>query len=421
MEPIAETDSPQRRLLTRNRLLATGLLVAAALAYVALSVWYDPDSFWIAWGRAATEAAMIGALADWFAVTALFRRPMGLPIPHTAIVPRHKDRIAEGLGGFIEKNFLDPALIAARLKAADPASRLARFLSDDANASLVADRIADGITPMVAGLDSDEMRGLFARTLGEQLRRARFSLLLGRTLDVVLSGDHHAVLIERLTEAGHRYLDRHEQDIEQAVEKRTAWWMPRQIDRRMARGITQALRDWLNELAQPGSVTRGRLEEALRRYAYDLRQSAPANPSAQEDVEAAKDRLLDQPEIKAVLGDLWDGLRRAVVSDLADRDSATKAALRTALKGLATALQRDEDARREVNDIAVALVEAMVVPSRAAIGRFVADVVKGWDTATVVGRLELAVGPDLQYVRISGTLVAAAIGSVIFFIDRAFL
>ena len=122
-----------------------------------------------------------------------------------------------------------------------------------------------------------------------------------------------------------------------------------------------------------------------------------------------------------MLGDLWDGLRRAVVSDLADRDSATKAAIRTALKGLATALQRDEDARREVNDIAVALVEAMVVPSRAAIGRFVADVVKGWDTATVVGRLELAVGPDLQYVRISGTLVAAAIGSVIFFIDRAFL
>jgi uncharacterized membrane-anchored protein YjiN (DUF445 family) len=421
MEPINTADSQQRRLLTRNRLLATGLLVAAAAIFIVLSFVHDPQNFWISWGRAATEAAMIGALADWFAVTALFRRPLGLPIPHTAIVPTHKDRIADGLGGFIEKNFLDPDLIAARLQAADPANRLANFLSNGANATLVADRIADSITPMVAGLDGEEMRGLFAQTLGEQLRRARFSLLLGRILDVVLSGDHHAVLIDRLTNAGHAYLDSHETDIEQAVEKRTAWWMPRQVDRRMAKGITQALRDWLTDLNEPGSLSRGRLEEALRRYAYDLRQQAPANASAQEDIEAAKDRLLDQPEIKAVLGDLWDGLRGAVTVDLADRNSHTRTAIRTALMGLAAALQRDDNAKREVNEISVALVEALIVPSRAAIGRFVSDVVKGWDTQTVVDRLELAVGPDLQYVRISGTLVATAIGSAIFLIDRAVL
>lgn len=364
---------------------------------------------------------MIGALADWFAVTALFRRPMGLPIPHTAIVPRHKDRIAEGLGGFIEKNFLEPTLIARRLEAADPAEKLARFLNDETNGAIVADRIAEGITPMIGGLDSDEMRTLFAQTLDEQLRRARFSLLVGRILEVVLSGNHHAVLIDRLTQAGHHYLDRHEKDIEQAVEKRTAWWMPRQIDRRMAKGITGALRDWLNELSQPGTVTRSRLEEALRRYAYDLRQQTPVNVKAQRDVEAAKDRLLEQPEIKAVLGDLWDGLRSAVASDLADTNSHTRKAVRTALNGLAAVLERDEDARHEVNQITVALVEALVVPSRAAIGRFVSDVVKGWDTATVVDRMELAVGPDLQYVRISGTIVATLIGSAIFFIDHLLL
>lgn len=417
MEPITNTDNQQRRLLSRNRLLATGLLVAAALAFIALSLVYDPHNFWISWGRAATEAAMIGALADWFAVTALFRRPLGLPIPHTAIVPRHKDRIAEGLGGFIEKNFLDPDLIAARLLAADPATRLSNFLSDETNATLVADRIADGITPMIGGLDGEEMRGLFAQTLGDQLRRARFSLLLGRILDVVLTGDHHAVLIDRLTKAGHDYLDRHEKDIEQVVEKRTSWWMPRQIDRRMAKGITQALRDWLTDLGEPGSLTRGRLEEALRRYVYDLQQPSPTNESAQADIEAAKERLLEQPEIKAVLGDLWDGLRGAVASDLADTDSHTRNAIKTALMGLAAALQRDDNARREVNEISVAMVEALVVPSRTAIGRFVGDVVKGWDTATVVDRLELAVGPDLQYVRISGTLVATAIGSALFLID----
>ena len=421
MEPIVNANGQQRRLLSRNRMAATGLLIAAAVAFIGLSLAHGAQNFWISWGRAATEAAMIGALADWFAVTALFRRPMGLPIPHTAIVPRHKDRIAEGLGGFIEKNFLEPTLIARRLEAADPATRLARFLNDETNGAMVADRIAEGITPMIGGLDSDEMRTLFAQTLDEQLRRARFSLLVGRILEVVLAGNHHAVLIDRLTSAGHHYLDRHEKDIEQAVEKRTAWWMPRQIDRRMAKGITSALRDWLNELSQPGTVTRGRLEEALRRYAYDLRQQTPVNVKAQQDVEAAKDRLLEQPEIKAVLGDLWDGLRSAVATDLADTNSHTRKAVRTALTGLAAVLERDEVARREVNQITVALVEALVVPSRAAIGRFVSDVVKGWDTATVVDRMELAVGPDLQYVRISGTIVATLIGSAIFFIDRLLL
>lgn len=402
-------EARQRRLLARNRALATGLLLAAAAGFTAATIW-GGDGFWIGWARAASEAAIIGALADWFAVTALFRRPLGLPIPHTAIVPRNQARIADGLGGFIERNFLDPGLVAQRLGQARPGARLGAWLSRPGAADALAGRAADGLPTVLRGLESPDLRRLFAETVGEQLRATRLGPLLGRSMDIVLTGDHHAPLIDRMVRSGRDYIDRHEGDLERMVERRTAWWIPRRVDRRMARSIAQALRELLAELGQPGSHARVRLEEALRALAFDLQHRSPSGAA----VDRAKERLLDTPEIQTVLGDLWDALRRTLDSDLATDQSRTRQALATALTGLGQTLTEDERARANVDALALQLVEAVIVPARQPIARFVADVVRGWDSRTVVDRLELAVGPDLQYVRISGTLVATLIGSAIY-------
>jgi uncharacterized membrane-anchored protein YjiN (DUF445 family) len=234
--------------------------------------------------------------------------------------------------------------------------------------------------------------------------------VLGQALDLVLKGDHHAPLIARAVTAGRDYIDRHEGDLEQMVEQRTAWWIPRRVDRRMARSIAQALRELLADLGQPGSDARVRLEEALRAVAHDL-QHEKASAQA---VDRAKERLLDQPDVQAVLGDLWDALRRTLEGDLDRADSRTRTALAAALAALGESLRRDPAARAQVDGLARQLVEALIVPARTPIARFVTDVVRGWDSRTVVDRLELAVGPDLQYVRISGTLVATLIGSAIY-------
>jgi|GEM_PF-209735 len=411
--PGADADayvSRQARLLRRNRRLATGMLLAAAAIFLAASLPGGPPGFWRGLLIAAAEASIIGALADWFAITALFRRPLGLPIPHTAIVPRRKDRIAEGIGGFIASHFLDPDLVSRRLAAGGSAGRLGRFLADGTRRRRLARQLRQSLRPFLGGLEAPQTRAIFIDATAEKLRETAVAPLVARAMRQILEGNHHAPAITRLVAAGRRYLDTHEAEIAEAVEQRTAWWVPRLVDRRMARSIAKALRELLDELASPGSLARARLEEALRRVAHDIDH----RPQTRAAVEAGKNRLLDQPDLRLVFGDLWDVLQRSLVEDVESEPSRLEDGIESALAGFAERLAADERLRGEIDRAIAALAGQIVAPWRESAGRFVTDVVKAWDTRTVVDRLELALGADLQYVRMSGTVVAAVIGSALY-------
>lgn len=409
-----DSDAGARRALYRNRALATGLLVLMALLFVALKFVPQPG-FWVLLLRAAAEAAVVGALADWFAVTALFRRPLGLPIPHTAIVPRNKDRIGEGLGRFVERNFLDPDLVAARLRALDPAARLAAWLARPGNAEGVADRLVASLPGLIRSVEDRELRNFFVQAQGERLRSVEVAPLLGRVLDLLLAGGHHQTAIERMVAAALDYVERNEDRLEALVGERSGWWIPRTVDRRMARAVTQGVRDLLAELLDPASHARIRLEMAVEELATDLR----SDPAMRAKVEAAKRQLLDQPEIQAWLGRLWDEMRGAILADLGAPDGRMRAAAAAALRSFGPSLEADPVMRTRLNVAVEALAVRMVVPWRRGIGRFISDVVRSWDARTVTERLELAVGSDLQYVRISGTLVAALVGTGLFLVNAA--
>ncbi|EWY37260.1 membrane protein [Skermanella stibiiresistens SB22] len=410
---IDEHEAGQRRLLRRNRSLATGLLLFAASLFVALRFVPDPG-FWILLLRAASEAAIVGALADWFAVTALFRRPLGLPIPHTAIIPSNKDRIGDGLGGFVERNFLEPSLVVAKLRSVDPAARLVRWLNAPGMAEALAARLAASLPSLIHSIEDRELRVFFGRALGEQLRGTEVAPLIGKVLGVLVASGQHQPLLERAVGWAIDLVERNQGRLETMVGQRSGWWIPKAIDRRVARQLSQGAHDYLSELLDPASPLRIRMELAVEDLARDLQEDADTRAQ----VEDAKSRLLDRPEIQAWLGGLWDEVRRITLDDLERPDGRTREAVTTALRSLGAALEADPAMRARLNASVERLALDLITPWRRGIGRFIAEVVHGWDAGTVSDRIEMAVGSDLQYVRISGTIVAALVGSVLFLVTR---
>lgn len=406
----------QRRALRRNRAAATILLLLMAGVFVATSTVREPG-FWIGLLHATAEAGVIGGLADWFAITALFRRPLGLPIPHTAILPRNKDRIGEGLGIFLERHFLTEELLVARLRDFDIAQRIATWLADRGHAAFLTDRLVVVLPHVAAALDDRELRAFTAKALGIRLRDIDIAPLLGKALGVLTAGGYHGAVLDRASELGRDFLDRNTEQLAEATAdgRKRRWWMPNAVNRQMARAILKGLRDLFADLQVPDSNMRRRVLAAIDEVARDLFTS----PLYRARLEAVKHELLERPEIQMWLGSVWDEIRNSVLKDLAASPSHTRDGLTTALVSIGRALQTDAAMRARLNKL---IEEAVVglLPWRGELARFVADVVHRWDERVLVQRMELALGADLQYVRFTGTLVGAAIGSLLFLLPHLF-
>jgi uncharacterized membrane-anchored protein YjiN (DUF445 family) len=410
--PAFADEAGMRRALRRNRALATGILGVAAIIFLATSAVRDPG-FWIALVRAGAEAALVGGLADWFAVTALFRHPFGIPIPRTAIVPRNKDRIGEGLGQFVERNFLAPEILAARLAALAPVKCAADWLADPGNAELVASRIAEALPPIIRSLEDRELRDFIARSFHEQLREVELAPVLGQLLSLLTRSGQYDALFDRALDAVHELLAANADRLYAMVAERSRWWIPRAMDRRIAERIIDGIEEILAELRQPAGEARGRFRAAVEGMAADL----VASPLWRRRVAEIKDRLLEQKEVQDWLGAVWDELRRIVLEDLAAPASRTRAAMTQGLASLGRTLAGDAEMQLRLHG-GIEHVALAVVPWRGQIAALIAEVVRSWDAGTVAARLELAMGSDLQYIRMNGTLVGACVGCLLFLIAR---
>jgi uncharacterized membrane-anchored protein YjiN (DUF445 family) len=408
---LPDTADHQRRALSRNRLLATLLLLAAAAGFFATHLVPQPN-FWILLLRAGSEAAVVGGLADWFAVTALFRHPLGLPIPRTAIIPKSKDRIGEGLGDFVERNFLSPDIIAAKLREIEPARHAAEWLAQPDHARGVAGQIASLLPYAVRSLDDAEVRAFVLRSFGEQLREIDLAPVMGRVIALVTASGQYDVVFDRLLDGAQALVAANEERIYAMVAERSRWWIPKQIDRRIAQAILGGVEELLAELRTPGSTGRDELRRAVASLADDL----VVSPEQRRRFNEAKDRLLDHPEVQAWLARIWDDLRRIVIDDLSSPRSRTREAAYTAVLSFGRTLASDRpmQARLEAMLEQVALA---AVPWRGRIGALIAEVVRSWDARTVSERLELAIGSDLQYIRMTGTLVGACVGCALYLVS----
>ena len=399
----------QRRSLRRHRTVATSLLVVMGVAYFG-AVRSGLPGFWMDLLRAGTEAALVGGLADWFAVTALFRRPLGLPIPHTAVIPNSKDRIGAGLGRFIERHFLEPELVAARLRTLGVSRRLGAWLADRRNADMVSDRLAILASFLLRSFNDQALQRLMQMTLRRQLREIELAPTLATFLSVARRNGAHHQFLDNLLKAVRTYIAAHEEQILAIVEQRSRWWVPRRIDRKFAKEIADGLVAYLDDLGQRDHDARATFDAAVGQLVADLRH----DPAYRAQINAMRDRLLGAPEVNAYFQTLWQDLRALIEQELAQSNSRLRQTLSGILRSIWAAVAEDQALQARMDQRIEEGVQTLIVPWRKEIGRFVADVVRSWETGTIVDRVELAVGKDLQYIRLNGTLVGAAVGCAIF-------
>ncbi len=385
-----------------------------AALFISTALAAEPG-FWILLIRATAEAALVGGLADWFAVTALFRQPLGLPIPHTAILPRNKDRIGEGLALFIERNFLSPDILRAKLRSIDPARLVADWLSMPANADAIARRLVRMLPHAINAIDDRDFRVFIGDALGRHLAEVDLAPLLGRGIVVLTANGFHETLLDRLLDFCREFLEQREEQLYMAAEaQRRRWWIPKAINRQIARAIIGGVKELLSKLRESGAPARRNLLREIEQLAEQLRTS----PVYRARVEEAKLRLLEDAEVKGWLDSVWGDIRRVLVADLAAPQSRIDQAFAAVICSIGHHLRGDTAMRKRVNRT----IEAMaleVVPWRTGLAQFLIEVVRQWDAASFTNRVELVVGSDLQYIRINGTLVGALVGCLLYLLSAA--
>src|SRR5690349_20285320 len=397
------------------KIVATGLLVVMAAIFAimrALQAQYP----WLGYVKAFAEAAMVGGLADRFAVTALFRHPLGLPIPHTAIIPRNKDRIGETLASFLRDNFLIPAVVARRMRNIDVASTAGRFLSTPPGEGT---RIRAGASRLIAdifeSLDDERLGGIVKGAISTRLRTMEVSPLLGHALASAINEDRHVPMLEAAIRWMARALDANEPLIREMVHKKANWALKLAgLDAKLADAIIDGLRKLTVEMStDPAHPVRQKVEQALAQLANDLQ----TKPETKAKVEEMKEQLLDNRSVSLWLDTLWQKGREAIIRAARNPDAAMAGRLGEVLRSMGGTLESDPGIRKAINQFARRAVVGMAASYGGSIVKLVSETIRSWDARTVTNRLEAAVGRDLQYIRINGTLVGGLVGLVLHVID----
>ncbi|MFY3081822.1 DUF445 domain-containing protein [Achromobacter xylosoxidans] len=401
------------------KIAALALLVAMISGFITSHLMGGQGAW--AWVRAFCEAATVGALADWFAVVALFRRPMGLPIPHTAIIPSNKDRIGDNLAVFVRDHFLDPDTLMDKLRGVDPAARLSRWLARPKQAHALSDGARRVALQTLDLLDDHAVRGVIQEFVVKNLRRWDAAGTAGEVLGLLTRDGRHQELLDAAMERLGGYLG--DEDVKERASAllvkfaRKEW--PRIIKAvdviasvegiadnladRLARALVQELRDVLSE---PDHPVRRDYEAWVLDYIARLR----ADPALAAQVEAMKQRAIDHPKVQEYVQGLWDDIHAALRRDLSDEHSALSAHLESALLALARKLGEDADLREAVNSHVLGAARRLTGRLRIGVTEHISRTVKLWDERHLVDELELSVGRDLQYIRFNGTLVGGLIG-----------
>jgi uncharacterized membrane-anchored protein YjiN (DUF445 family) len=406
----------------KNAALAS---LAVTLSGFALSYAMGGQGVW-SWVRAFCEAATVGALADWFAVTALFRHPLGLPIPHTAIIPSNKERIADSLAAFVRDNFLDPATLLAKLKIFDPAARLGRWLGDPRQARVVAGAARTWALHALDLLDEQAVRQAIQGFVIKRLQEWNAAQTAGEVLDLLTrDGRHHALLDEGLTRLAGYLQDEQVQARAAALMVKYArkeW--PRlagalnlvksvdDIADSLADRLARAMLDELHDvLSQPDHPLRRDYEGWVAAYLQRL----GSDPALQGQVDDIKRRIIAHPQVQEYVHGIWDEVRSSLRNDLSSHDSTLGRHLEQTLLALGRNLGSDPELREAINQHVLTAADQLAASLRSGVTDHIAQTVKGWDERQLVDELELTVGRDLQYIRFSGLAVGGSIGLALHF------
>jgi uncharacterized membrane-anchored protein YjiN (DUF445 family) len=412
LAPIPD-EAERRRRLSSMKWRATGLLIAVSILFVVARSLRSRYA-WLGYVVAFAEAAMIGGIADWFAVTALFRHPLGIPIPHTAIVPARKERIGQALGNFVQKNFLTREVVERKLGQMHIGERAARWLADPVNSKRVSQQVAKAIAGAATVLKDEDVQQLVDRGIVARLRRTQAAPLVARLLDVVTADGRHQALLDDAMRLAARFVAENEDAIRDRIKAESPWWVPGFAEERLHDKIVSGVERTLSAVAaDPSHPLRARYDDAVKRFVESLRTS----PETIARAEQLKLELLDHPRVAEFSAGIWSDAKAAIVryaERANDPDSGEPDAIEAWLASAGRTVLADAELTAKVDAWVADAVGYTVDGARQEVGALIAQTVAAWDPYATSERIELAIGRDLQFIRINGTIVGGLVGLLLY-------
>jgi uncharacterized membrane-anchored protein YjiN (DUF445 family) len=407
--PGHESAELRARRLAAARRRATALLAATTIVFVAVTVAGARGTV-LGYVQAGAEAAMVGGVADWFAVTALFRRPLGLPIPHTALLVERKDQFAATLGQFVQENFLSADVLAERMRSARLVPRLAAWLSDEANAARFAGHAADLVVTLAEALRDEDAQRMLTAELTRAAQTVDVAPMAGRALRVIIAGGHHAGLFDAIASGADRYLGDHYPELRDLFGAESPRWVPDAVYRRVFDRMYDRLRHRLTAMAaDPGDETRRQFDE----WVAGLPDRLETSPELRERGEQFKRDVLGSAELRDWSSSLWSHVKDTLRTQAADPRSELRRGLASALTAAGRRLGSDRRLQESLVRMVDSGARALADQFHDELAGLVTGTIQRWDAAQTSSQLELLLGRDLQYIRINGTVVGAAVGLVL--------
>jgi uncharacterized membrane-anchored protein YjiN (DUF445 family) len=410
---ITPDDELKRVRLVKMQRVATLMLVAVALVFV-VTRWLESAYPWLGFVRAFAEAAMVGGIADWFAVTALFRHPLGLPIPHTAIVASRKDRIGTALGNFVQRNFLTRDVVAGKIAAMQLGDRAAQWLARPENSRRLARHAAHGLSGAVSVMHDDDVQAMVDRSIVSRLRRMQAAPLMARLFELMTTGGRHQALLDDALRLAAKFLYENEAMIRERVKAESPWWVPGAVDSRVGDKIVSGVEKTLVAVAaDPDHPLRQRYDEAVDRFVSSLRE----NPETIARFEQIKLDVLAHPGVADFAREVWGDVKEKIAhyaERRADDAEPEPDQLEQWLAGLGHKVLEDPVLSAKVNGWIVEIVSYSVEQAREEVAKLISATVAAWDADATSRKIELQIGRDLQFIRINGTIVGGLVGLILY-------
>lgn len=389
---------------------ASGLLVLAAAVFVVARL-FEAAHPWVGFIRATAEASLVGGLADWFAVTAIFRHPLGIPIPHTAIVPSQKDRIGRTLGNFLKNHFLNHEVISAEVRSLGLSERIGRWLRDPDNSRRLAGQLAAGLARAIQELPEREVKALIQRNALARVQTTNVAPIMGNLLAMVTSENRHHELLDEVLDLVSRAVAEHRDAIKGRLRRESPWWLPGPLDQAIAKQLLAAVEGTVAEIrANANHPVRKRFDAAVAEFIERLRHS----PEVSARADAIKEQFLSSAVIEEFVAGLWDSIRGSASRYASDPSPEHPDALALGITSAGDSLLANETLREELDEFLTVQIATALERHRERISDLVANTVASWDPEVATKRLELAIGSDLQYIRINGTLVGGLVGFLLY-------
>jgi uncharacterized membrane-anchored protein YjiN (DUF445 family) len=409
----SQADAERRAGLRRMKVVALSFLVGATVVFLACR-WaqgHGTAPVWVGYVGAAAEAGMVGALADWFAVTALFKHPLGIPIPHTAIIKRKKDQLGEGLGTFVRENFLSAPVVETKLRDAQVPSRLGKWLSEPAHAQRVATEAATVLRVLVELLRDDDIQHVIDRMIVRRIAEPQWGPPVGRVLQTVLAENRQEALIQLLADRAFQWSLNAGVVIQRVVERDSPTWSPRFIDHLVGDRIHRELMDFTDKVRRNPDHE---LRRSATRFLFEFADDLQHDPDTIARADAIKEQLMARDEVANAAATAWKTLKRLVLEGVDDPSSALRSRIADTVISIGESLRDDAELRDKVDSWMVRAAQHLVSQYGVEITAIITETIERWDAEEASRRIELHVGRDLQFIRINGTVVGALAGLAIY-------